>query len=173
MNKAALNAYWDHFRIINGITMRAIEAVPKDKIDSRPCKDMRTPKELISHMYNSMQEIAEGAVRGEIKMSDESDTAAVAKLKTHEDVVRFAKESWKAADKAIQSMSDAQLSSMVATPWGQSFPGFVCVNIIYDEHLHHRGQLYAYLRQMGVAPPFMWDFENSAPEFQPKQPQQA
>lgn len=172
MNKDATNAKWDHFRMINGITMRAIQALPKDKIDSRPCKDMRTPKELINHMYNSMREIAEGAAKGDIKLTEELDNAAVAKLKTYDDVVRFAMESWNASDKAIRSMTDAQLVAMVSTPWGQSFPGFDCVNILYDEHLHHRGQLYAYLRQLGVAPPFMWDFEHSAPEFQPKQPQQ-
>jgi uncharacterized damage-inducible protein DinB len=171
MNKTAVNAYWDHFRTINGITMRAIQAVPKDKIDSKPCKDMRTPKELIGHMYNAMRSIAEGAVKGEIELTEESDAAAAAKLKTHDDVVRFANESWKASDKAIQSLSDTQIAAMVKTPWGVSFPGFVCVNIIYDEHLHHRGQLYAYLRQLGVAPPMMWDFENNAAEFQPKQAQ--
>ena len=171
MNKAALDAYWDHFRAVNGITMRAIAAVPKDKIDSRPCKDMRTPKELISHMYNSMRAIADGAVKGEIELTDELDAKAAAKLKTHDDLTRFATDSWKAADKAIQSLGDAQISGMVKTPWGVSFPGFVCANIIYDEHIHHRGQLYAYLRQMGVAPPMMWDFENNAAEFQPKQAQ--
>jgi len=171
MNKAALDAYWDHFRTINGITMRAIAAIPKDKIDSRPCKDMRTPKELISHMYNSMRAIADGAVKGEIELTEELDAKAAAALKTHDDLARFASDSWKASDKAIQSLSDAQISGIVKTPWGVSFPGFVCANIIYDEHLHHRGQLYAYLRQMGVAPPMVWDFENNAPEFQPKQAQ--
>ncbi len=172
MNKTAVNAYWDHFRTINGITMRAIAAVPKDKIDTRPCKDMRTPKELIAHMYNSMRLIADGAAKGEIELTEEIDAKAAAGLKTHDDLAKFATESWKAASKSIESLSDAQISGMVKTPWGVSFPGFVCVNIIYDEHLHHRGQLYAYLRQMGVAPPMMWDFENNAAEYQPKQAQQ-
>lgn len=173
MNKADITGWWDHFRTINGITMRAIAAIPKDKIDSRPCKDMRTPKELIGHMYSSMREMAEGTARGELKDPEETDKAAVAKLKTYDDVVRFAKDSWSAADNAIQSLSDAQITGMVKSPWGRSFPGYVCVNIIYDEHLHHRGQLYAFLRQMGIAPPEMWDFENNAPEFRPRQHMQA
>ena len=173
MNKADITGWWDHFRTINGITMRAIAAIPKDKIDSRPCKDMRTPKELIGHMYGSMREMAEGTARGELKDTEETDKAAVAKLKTYDDVVRFAKDSWSAADRAIQSLSDAQITGMVKSPWGRSFPGYVCVNIIYDEHLHHRGQLYAFLRQMGIAPPEMWDFENNAPEFRPRQHMQA
>ena len=38
-----------------------------------------------------------------------------------------------------------------------------------DEYLHHRGQLYAFLRQFGIEPPMNWDFEGSAPAYQPKQ----
>lgn len=166
-------AWWDHFRTIHGMTVRIVQMVPKDKIDTRPVKDMRTPKELISHMYTTMREMAEGALRGEIKLTDEIEAADLAKLKTHDDIVRFVEDSWKTADKAVRSMSDAQLNAMVKSPWGKDFPGFVCVNIIYDEHLHHRGQLYAYLRIMGIAPIMMWDFANNAPEYQPKQPQQA
>ena len=173
MNRNDMLAWWDHFRTVNGITLRIIQSVPKDKIDTRLVKDMRTPKELIAHMYNTMREMAEGAARGEIKMTDEMDAAVVAKLKTHDDIVRYAEESWKATDKAIRSMSEAQVNAMVKSPWGRDFPGFVCVNIIYDEHIHHRGQLYAYLRIMGVAPVMMWDFENNAPEYRQKQAQQA
>ena len=140
MNRSAVSAYWDHFRTINGITMRAM---------------------------------AEGTAKGDIEWSEEKDAAATAKLKSQDDLIRFASDSWKASNQAIQGLSDAQIAGMVKTPWGQSFPGFVCVNIIYDEHLHHRGQLYAYLRQLGAAPPMVWDFEHNAPEFQQKQAQQA
>ena len=38
----------------------------------------------------------------------------------------------------------------------------------FDEHLHHRGQLYAYLRAIGVVPPFIWSFDDNAPEYQPR-----
>ncbi|MBI4364566.1 MAG: DinB family protein [Candidatus Latescibacteria bacterium] len=168
MDKAQVGGQWDHFRTIHGITMRAIQAIPKDKVDAKPVKDMRTPKELVAHMYSSMRSITEGTAKGEIQWSEENDKAEAAKLKTHDDLVRYASEAWKAADKAVRSLSDAQIAATVKTPWGESFPGHVCVNIIYDEHLHHRGQLYAYLRQMGVEPPFMWDFEHNATEFQPK-----
>lgn len=173
MNKAQLGGWWDHFRTVNGITMRTVQAIPKDKIDSHPCKDMRTPRELVGHIFFGMRSIAQGTTKGEIDLTEETDRAAIANIKTHEDLVRFATDCWGAADKAVQSLTDAQLAGMVKTPWGESFPGFVCLNILYDEHLHHRGQLYAYLRQVGVAPAMMWDFENNAPGFKPKQHQQA
>ncbi len=171
MNKEQLGGMWDHFRTINGITMRAIQAIPKDKIEFRPVRDMRTPKELVAHMYGIMKSITEGVTKGAIAADEKLESGEA--IKTHDDLVRFASENWRAADKAFRSLNDAQIAAMVKTPWGKDFPGHVCVNIIYDEHLHHRGQLYAYLRQMGVEPPFMWDFENSAPEFQQKTTQSA
>jgi uncharacterized damage-inducible protein DinB len=174
MNKAQMTALWDHFRTVNGITVRAIEAIPADKVDSRPCKDMRTPRELIVHMYNMMRYVAEGASKGNVGYDNsKDDPVTLEKVKTREDLARYARDSWTAADRAVASMSDAQLQTMVPTSWGKPFPGHVCLSIVYDEHLHHRGQLYAFLRQLGVEPPFLWDFENNAPEYRPKQVQQA
>jgi uncharacterized damage-inducible protein DinB len=42
---------------------------------------------------------------------------------------------------------------------------FVLMN---EEFLHHRGQLYAYARALGVEPPMVWDFANNEPAFQPR-----
>ena len=174
MNKATLTSFWDHFRTVQGITVRCVEAIPKDKIDARPCKDMRTPKELVTHMYAMMRYVTDGTAKGRITYDDTMDPPELAKIKSHDDLVRYARESWQAADRTVQSLTDAQLAAIVPTAWGgMSFPGWVCVSIIYDEHLHHRGQLYAFLRQLGVEPPFLWDFENNAPEYRPKQAQQA
>jgi uncharacterized damage-inducible protein DinB len=174
MNKAQMSAFWDHFRTVQGITVRAIEAIPADKVDARPCKDMRSPRELIVHMYNMMRYVADGAAKGNVGYIDsKDDPVTLETVKSHADLVRYARESWDAADRAVGSMGDAQLQAMVPTQWGMAFPGAVCITIIYDEHLHHRGQLYAYLRQLGVEPPFMWDFEHNAPQYRPKQVQQA
>jgi uncharacterized damage-inducible protein DinB len=172
LTQEQFRGWWDHFRAVHGITMRAIEAIPADKIDASPCKDMRTPRYLVGHMYNSMRTLAEGALRGEIDWSEEKDNAVSESLKSRQDLLRFAKESWEIADRAMKSMTDAKLSGLVKTPWGESYPGFVCASIIFEEHLHHRGQLYAYLRQLGVTPPFLWDFENNAAEYRPKLAQQ-
>jgi uncharacterized damage-inducible protein DinB len=132
---------------------------------------MRTPKELVAHMATMMRTVIEGVTRGVIT-ADEKDESGAA-LKSHEDMVRYLEECWKAADRAFPTITDAQLQAIVKTPWGIDFPGHVCVTIVYDEHLHHRGQLYAFLRALGVEPPFMWDFENNAPEYRARMAQKA
>jgi uncharacterized damage-inducible protein DinB len=171
MNLSYIRTLWEDMRLVNGITLRAIEALPADKIDTRPIRDMRTPKELVAHMAETMRSCAVGATKGKITTDENADKGVG--LETRDDLKKAMADAWKTADAAVKSLTEAQATAAVETPWNFSPPAWICFQIISNEHLHHRGQLYAYLRAQGVEPPFMWDFENSAPEFQPKQHQQA
>ena len=167
MTKQTLLMIWDHLRQMNGITMRLVDNLPADKLDTKPVSSMRTPKELLVHMYlGSLKAVAEGIIAGEIKESDEK--AACEAIKTKSDLVRYVTDCWTAATRAVELTADAQLAAMVKTPWGVSLPGHVCVQVIRDEMTHHRGQLYTYVRALGQDVPMMWDFEHNTPEFQPK-----
>jgi uncharacterized damage-inducible protein DinB len=168
MTKQTLLMIWDHLRQMNGITMRLIDNLPADKLDAKPVSNMRSPKELVVHLYlGSTRAVAEGVLAGEIKESDEK--AACDAIKSKADLVRFATDSWTAATKAIELATDSQLAAMVKTPWGVSLPGHVCIQVIRDESTHHRGQLFTFVRALGQDVPMMWDFEHNAPEYQPKQ----
>lgn len=165
MNQKAFQGQWDHFRQIVGIGNRLIDALPEGKLDSNPIPKMRTPKELIVHQYGMMRAVVEGTVSGEIKNFDEKTVTPT--LHSKADVVRYCGECWMAANKAAQSITDEKLSAMVKTPWGMSMPGFASVGVIYDEFIHHRGQMFSYIRAFGADVPVMWDFEHNATDFQP------
>jgi len=167
MNKQQLAMMWDHIRQMHGIGLRAVQALPADKLDSRPIPNMRTPKELVIHTYGMcVRAIAESVLHG--KVADLDEKTIVPDIKTKDDLVNYVRASWAAADKAAASATDAQLQSIVKTDWGVDFPGYVMFGIVHDEYAHHRGQLYAYLRALGVEPPMVWDFEHNEPAFQPK-----
>jgi uncharacterized damage-inducible protein DinB len=167
MNKQSLSMIWDHLRQMNGINVRLLANLPADKLDSHPIPKMRTPKELMVHLYGSViQSIAVGVTAGEFTEVDEP--AIAASLKTKDDLIRYCNDCWTAADRSISSATEAQLAAMVKTPWNTSMPGSYCVQVIRDELTHHRGQLFCYLRALGQDVPMMWDFEHNAPEFQPK-----
>jgi uncharacterized damage-inducible protein DinB len=104
---------------------------------------------------------------------EEQEPAHAASIRSRDDLVRFCRQCWDAADRAAKTVTDAQLQAMVKTPWGRDFPGFVMFTIVNDEFLHHRGQLYVYLRAMGVEPPMLWDFGHNEPAFQPQAAAQA
>lgn len=169
MNLAYARTLWEEFRLVNGITFRVLEAIPADKIDARPIPNMRTPKELVVHMAETMRGCAVGAIQGKIGNFEEQEPEKVAAMKSRDEMIAAMRSAWNEADAAVRSMTETQATANVETPWGFNPPGWLCVQIIFDEHLHHRGQLFAYLRALGADVPFLWDFEHSAAEFRPKQ----
>ena len=89
-------------------------------------------------------------------------------IRTKDELLRYCRESYEAATRAAEAMTDEKLQAIVKTPWGINFPGYVVFGLIHDEFLHHRGQLYAFIRALGAEPPVIWDFENNAPEYRPR-----
>jgi hypothetical protein len=61
----------------------------------------------------------------------------------------------------FRAMSDETLARPVESPFGM-FPAFTYYYFAYDEHWHHRGQLYTYLRLLGKEPPNLYDYSPSA-----------
>ncbi len=168
MDRNTMLGMWDLLRQRHGIGVRVVGLIPDAQLGSHPIRDMRTPVELVTHMYSLMKSIPEGVVRGEIVMSPAPATFA-----NTAELVKYCEACYDAADAAVQSLTDAQLAATVKTPWGMSFPGWMCFGILSDEYMHHRGQLYVFVRQMGAAPPMMWDFGGNAPKYQPRAQQQA
>jgi hypothetical protein len=171
MNKQTLLQMWDMMRQRHGIALRLVGGMPADRLDNRPIPDMRTPKELVVHLYEIVVKgMPESVVSGEMKVDDslEHERQVAATLQTRDDVLRFMRDCWSAADRAVAAVTDAQLAAEVKTPWGMNFPGWMMFGINHDEFLHHRGQLYVFARALGVEPPMMWDFGNNEPEYRPK-----
>lgn len=168
MNRQQLEMIWDHLRQMHGITLRLIDNLPADQIDSHPIPKMRTPKELLLHLYGqNVREVTLALASGSIREYDE--VAAAPSIRTKDDLVRFCNECWAEADRTIKQVTDANLASMVQTPWGgMKLPAPYCVQIVRDELTHHRGQLFVYLRALGQDVPMMWNFEGNAPEFRPR-----
>jgi uncharacterized damage-inducible protein DinB len=170
MNRQDHRKLWDQMRLRHGITLRVLEQLSAEQLTSRPIAGMRTPIELVVHMYATVEEFAAGVPKGVVGKYDE--TATVAGIKTGEQLQAYVKRAWAAADRIATSVTDPQLGAPVKTPWGDAFSGHEMFGVIYDEYLHHRGQLYAFVRVFGIEPVMVWDFEHNAAEFQPGQPAQ-
>ncbi len=169
MDTRTLLGMWDLVRQRHGIALRAIALVPDAQLNAHPIAGMRTPAELVTHTYTMLRELPQGVLRGEIRDFGEGHVpvASTAAL------LRYCEESYAAGEAATRLITDAQLAAEVKTPWGRPFPGWMVFGILHDEYLHHRGQLYVYVRQMGGAPPMMWDFAGNAPQYRPQAAQQA
>jgi uncharacterized damage-inducible protein DinB len=169
MNKQWLEGIWDHTRQKYGIYLRVLEAIPEDRFDDHPVPGMRTPKQLAVHTSGSIvRDIAEGVASGTITADEAGEDAVAQRLGSKKEVLDFARDCWARADNAISSAGDEELAAQVGNPWGMPLNGTFAMVILNDELLHHRGQLYAYVRACGAAPPFMWGFADNEDGFKPE-----
>ena len=165
MTRELLLARRDYFNMVHGVTIRAISVLADKDLDFRPIARSRTPRELIFHIYEQERLIAEAARTGRFTMEaangsnpeDPANTVAVATLATVKDAVDFANRCHDAADTIFRSMSDADVARPVESPMG-TYPAWQYFLFAYDEHWHHRGQLYVYLRLLGKEPPDLYSY---------------
>jgi uncharacterized damage-inducible protein DinB len=167
VNKTAITHMWDDFRTVNGIGLRAVATIPSDQLESHPIANMRSPKELVCHMYQILSDLTASVANGEAFDSTPAEAKAAQSIRSSEQLIAWCRERWSEAEKNVQGLTDAQIAGTVKTPWGHDFSGHAMLRILLDEYWHHRGQLYCYLRALGVAPHSIYDFEHNAPEFQP------
>ena len=157
---------WDQMRMRHGITLRVLDQIPADKLASHPIPGMRTPIELVVHMYTYLKLFTGSVLEGKLAEFDEK--AAVAPIQTKEQLLAFVKDAWNTGDRNANAVTEKQLDAIVKTAWG-SFPGYMMFGMLYDEYLHHRGQLYAFVRMFGSEPVMLWDFEHNSSEFRPRE----
>lgn len=167
MNKAALLGQRGYFQMVHGITLRLIGSFSDADLDFRPKEGMRSVRELIMHMYTMERTLAENIRSG--KLTEETESIAVpekpaaqavlAELKTVADLQAYAQRYHQALDETLAAMSDEEIQRPVEA-WYGTFPAWQFFAFAYDEHWHHRGQLYTYARLLGNEPPMLYDYEN-------------
>jgi uncharacterized damage-inducible protein DinB len=126
---------------------------------------MRTPRELIFHVYGQEKILAEAARQGRFtaeaasRSSPESPAGAaeLQALVTVNDLKAFAQSCHQTAQALFSALSESELNRPVESPFG-IYPAWRYFAFAYDEHWHHRGQLYTYLRLLGKQPPTLYDY---------------
>ena len=165
MNREELLTRRDYFNMVHGVTIRAIAALTDHELDFRPMARSRSPRELIFHIYAQEKLLAEAARDGRFTVEaalgsnpeDPSNASAVAALATVKEAVAFAHSCHDAAETIFRSMSDEDVARPVESFMG-TYPAWQFLLFAYDEHWHHRGQLYVYLRLLGKEPPNLYEY---------------
>jgi uncharacterized damage-inducible protein DinB len=168
MYKKLISSQREYFQLVHGVTLQAIGTFSSEDLDFRPNAGMRSVRELILHLYGLERSLTEGVRDGRIAAATEDAAipekpeaaAGLAALTTIAIAQDFARRCHKAGDDALESATEDQLIAQVESPFG-TFPGWQYFNFAYDEHWHHRGQLYTYLRLLGKEPPMLYSYDNS------------
>jgi uncharacterized damage-inducible protein DinB len=165
MDRQTFFAKLDYFNMVHGLTLRAIDALSDSDLDFRPQSGMRTARELIFHIYSQEKLLAEAArvgkftseAAGESSPENKATAATLQALGTGSQLREYAEACHRAAEAIYREMPEEDLSRPVESPFG-AYPAWRYFDFAYDEHWHHRGQLYTYLRLLGKEPPMLYDY---------------
>lgn len=135
------------------LTRRVIEAIPEKDFFNFSIGGMRTPALLVSELLAiagpGLRQIVEGNTE---KLDENLDfknnkTTALALWDEADDQIK----------KYWAKISNERFHDRIVT-FGQ-YEGSIWSSIFYfiDNEIHHRAQMYVYLRALGVEPPAFWD----------------
>jgi uncharacterized damage-inducible protein DinB len=135
------------------LTRRVIEAIPEKDFFSFSIGGMRTPALLVSELLAiagpGLQQIVEGKTEKLDEHLDFKNSKATALAL------------WDEADNQIKKywakISNERFHDRIVT-FGQ-YEGSIWSSIFYfiDNEIHHRAQMYVYLRALNIEPPAFWD----------------
>ena len=155
MDKKQMLDMWEKLGNSQKVTLKAVASIPDGRLDWRPCPQVRTVKELVRHIFVWERLWARAAKSGVLTQKDAEKEESTA-LKDKRELAAYAKRVHKEATGIVKKLTERNLKRKVKLFFGMELPASVCIATIYDEHWHHRGQLYVYLRLLGVEPPFVY-----------------
>jgi uncharacterized damage-inducible protein DinB len=135
----------------------AAEAMPEDKFNFAPTsgefKGVRTFAQQIKHV-SAVNYLIGASILGEKPPVDTGGESGPDSIKTKADIVKFAKDSFAYAHKAVASITDANFIEPIASPFGKDKTSRLSLGTIFRWHgFDHYGQMVVYLRMNGIVPP--------------------
>lgn len=135
----------------------AAEAMPEDKFNFAPSngefKGVRTFAQQIKHVAAVNYELGAAIleVKPPVDIGDESGPASVV---SKGDVLKYLRDSFAYAHKAVQSINDKNLVETVKSPFGEGRVSRLGLATSIAWHgFDHYGQMVVYLRMNGIVPP--------------------
>lgn len=152
----------ENFILLSGITERWYAQFDESELDWRPNEQLRTVRESIIHLLNGIKPTCDCVKTGEYLQSQEVAIDEELKSCTIPQLIAYSKKVRKQFIDTIKAATDEDLKKVIHVYYGD-FTWQTMIQFAYDEHLHHRGQLAVYLRLLGKAPIFTYDYENNEP----------
>lgn len=144
-----LDPYIANWNRIHKQSVSVMRVAPDDQYGWKPSETAMPLGELMNHLYLAEVMLVDAIITGQFPqthpdpiMNTESLIAAFDA--SHEEQV-----------KRIAALTPEQLGEMI-TPLGEkhgSMPRQALLGLLHEHEIHHRGQLYVYLRTLGCAVP--------------------
>ena len=156
--KPTINKILDgNVKVIEGEFVPAAEAMPEDKYAFAPTngefKGVRTFAQQVKHVA-AVNYMVGAAILGEKPPVELGGENGPDSIKSKADIVKFAKDSFAYAHKAVASITDENALGQIASPFGNSKVTRLGIATAFAWHsFDHYGQMVEYLRMNGIVPP--------------------
>lgn len=146
MSSADMANFFENWDRIHKQTLKVIAVAPVEKFDWSPAESSMTLGELVCHFPESERFLV-GVITGQ-----EIDKSDLCVLKTPAEVIDAFDRIHELCKKAVSDLPDSELE--VTIPFGGStITKRLLLNGMCEHEIHHRGQLYTYVRCAGIVPP--------------------
>jgi uncharacterized damage-inducible protein DinB len=135
------------------------EAMPADKFFFKPegagFSDVRNFAQQVGHVAVNNFLFAAALTGEAVNISDEDRKNGPASLKSREDYLKYLKDSFAAAHKAMDTVNEKNAAEVVALPGlpNAKSPRLFWANLTTWHGFDHYGQMVVYLRMNGIVPP--------------------
>jgi hypothetical protein len=144
-------------KIIESEFVPAADAMPEDKFGFAPTagefKGVRTFAMQVKHV-SAVNYMVAAAILGEKPPVELGGENGPDNIKTKADIIKFAKDSYAYAHKAIASITDDNALALINSPFGNDKVTRLGMGNVFAWHgFDHYGQMVEYLRMNGIVPP--------------------
>jgi uncharacterized damage-inducible protein DinB len=147
MDKSAIIKYWDNVR---DLTIQVLELFPAEQMDFRPTSKVRKVAEQFDHILTVELHVRNGFMSN----NWEPTPGPVLKQFDKSLLANMLRSEHEKTDLVLRALLPEAFTRLYNTSYGKiSGEGFIYLTI--DEEIHHRGNLYVYLRLLNIVPPEM------------------
>jgi uncharacterized damage-inducible protein DinB len=147
MTKAAIVKYWKNVR---KLTLRLFDTFPEDSLSYRPVETVKTVAEQFDHILIVELYTRIGIITGEWSLAPFSGERDISRANLRNKLYNEHRKTLG----MLRLLPEGRFMRTYETPFGE-LTGEVAVMEAIDEEIHHRGNLYTYLRMLGIEPPQM------------------
>jgi uncharacterized damage-inducible protein DinB len=146
---AHLDSFIKNWHRIHGQSTRLMSVAPSDQFDWRPCETAMPLGELMNHLWIAEGLLVEAAFTGRFPKEHPEPKKTTAEVIAAFDAAH--------AENAarVAALTPEQLAEEIM-PFGENHGSMTrkaVLHAMHEHEIHHRGQLYVYLRQLGAAVP--------------------
>ena len=145
----AMKTHWARTR---KMLTAIVAAMPEDKWDYRPVKEVRSFREMVHHLVEDGYSHI-GYVKGMSREESGKLTDKYKNVKSKADLLKALNESYDYGDKVLGELTDQNAMELVAGMRAERMTRVEAALVAFEDQMDHYGNFVVYLRINGVVPP--------------------